>query len=144
MKIEKQIKKHVPRPDGNPAWRKGVSGNPHGRPKKELCIPDILRSIGEAPVSPVMLARLRAKWGPDLHPKNNREAMLMVAYAEAQEGDAVARQFVAERTEGKVTDRLETNDVTPSKVIFEEVLVDGQVVANSIKRVITRPNDNPS
>lgn len=144
MKIEKQVKKQSPRPDGNPAWRKGVSGNPNGRPKKELCIPDILRRIGEEPVSPVMLARLRAKWGPDMHPKNNRDAMLMVAMAQAQEGDAVARQFVAERTEGKVTDRLDVSDVTPTKIVFEEVLVEGKVVANTIKRTITRPNDNPS
>jgi hypothetical protein len=105
-----------------------------------MCIPDILRRIGNEPVSPVMLARLRAKWGPDFHPKNNHDAMLMVAYAQAQEGDAVARQFVSERTEGKVTDRLDVTDVTPTKIIFEEVLVGGAVVANTIKRVITRPN----
>lgn len=109
-----------------------------------MCIPDILRSIGEAPVTPVMLARLRSKWGPDMNPKNNREAMLMVAYAQSQEGDSIARQFVAERTEGKVTDRLDVSDVTPTKIVFEEVLVDGKVVTNTIKRTITRPNDNPS
>jgi hypothetical protein len=79
-----------------------------------------------------------------MHPKNNRDAMLMVAMVQAQEGDAVARQFVAERTEGKVTDKLDIADTTPTKIVFEEVLVGGQVVANSIKRTITRPNDNPS
>lgn len=79
-----------------------------------------------------------------MNPKNNREAMLMVAYAQSQEGDSIARQFVAERTEGKVTDRLDVSDVTPTKIVFEEVLVEGKVVSNSIKRTITRPNDNPS
>jgi hypothetical protein len=67
-----------------------------------MCIPEILRRIGNEPVSPVMLARLRAAWGPNFLPKNNHEAMLMVAYAQAHEGDAMARTFIAERTEGKV------------------------------------------
>lgn len=104
-----------------PRWHKGESGNPKGRPKKEMCIPDILRRIGEEPVSPVMLARLRAKWGPDFHPANNREAYLMVAMAQAHEGDADARKFISERTEGKVLDRMEFNDTTPREVIFKEV-----------------------
>jgi hypothetical protein len=124
--------------------KKGEVRNPHGRPKKEICIPDILRRIGEEPVSPVMLARLRAKWGPDFHPKNNRDAYLMVAMAQAQEGDADARRFISERCEGKVTDKLQVEDTTPTKIVFEEVLVAGQVVANTIKRTITRPNANPS
>ena len=127
----------------NNGFKKGRSGNPAGRPKTVMCIPDILRRIGNEPVSPVMLARLRAKWGPGFHPKNNHDAMLMVAYAQAHEGDAVARQFVSERTEGKVSDRLDVNDVTPTKIIFEEVRIGGKVVQTGIKRVITRPNDNP-
>jgi hypothetical protein len=111
MIVEKQEKKQASgRHQVEPRWVKGQSGNPNGRPRKELCIPDILRSIGEQPVSPVMLARLRAKWGPDVHPRNNREAMLMVAYAQSQEGDPVARQFVAERTEGKVKERVEFSE----------------------------------
>jgi hypothetical protein len=67
-----------------------------------------------------MLARLRGKWGPDFVPKNNREAYLMVAYAQAHEGDADARKFISERTEGKVTDKIQLDDVTPREVIFRE------------------------
>lgn len=111
-----------------------------GRPKTAKCIPDILRRIGDEPVSPVMLARLRAKWGPDFRPKNNHEAMLMVAYAQAHEGDAVARAFVAERTEGKVLDRIEFDDVTPREVVFREVRV-GDVATTTVstRRIIPRP-----
>ena len=33
------------------SWKPGQSGNPKGRKKKELCIPDILRTIGEEKVT---------------------------------------------------------------------------------------------
>lgn len=73
-----------------------------GRPPTAKCIPEILRRIGNEPLSRIMLARLRAKWGPGFAPKNNHEAVLMVAMAQAQEGDAMARSFIADRTEGKI------------------------------------------
>lgn len=127
-----------------PRWKKGESGNPKGRPKNVAMIPDVLRAIGNEPVPPVLLAQLQADWGPDFHPANMREAALRVTYAQYAKGDPAARQFVAERTEGKVSDHLTMEDVTPTKIVFEEVLVGGQVVANTIKRTITRPNDNPN
>jgi len=129
---------------GNPNWRKGVSGNPKGKPKGVKTIPQMLREIGDRPVTDVMLAKLHAKYGPEHSPKTMWEAMLWAAAADAAEGDMAARTFIAERCEGKVTDKLDINDTTPTKIVFEEVLVGGQVVANTIKRTITRTNDNPS
>jgi len=129
---------------GNPNWRKGVSGNPKGSVKGARTIPQMLREIGDRPVDDVLLAKLHAKYGPAHNPKTLHEAMLLAAAKDAAQGDMAARTFIAERTEGKVTDRIEMNDVTPTKIIFEEALVGGKVVENSIKRIITRPNDNPS
>lgn len=129
---------------GNPAWSKGKSGNPKGRPKGIKTIPQMLREIGDRPVDDVLLAKLHAKYGPAHNPKTLHEAMLMAAAKDAAQGDEHARTFIAERTEGKVTDRLDVSDVTPTKIVFEEVLVGGQVVSNTIKRTITRSNDNPS
>jgi hypothetical protein len=125
---------------GNSGWKKGESGNPHGRPKTVRCIPDILREIGDRPVDSWLLTQLHSKYGPNHNPKTMRDAMLMAAAYDAANGDVAARTFIAERTEGKVSDRLDVTDATPTKIIFEEVLVGGAVVANTIKRVITRPN----
>lgn len=129
-------------PKGRP-FQKGNHASP-GRPKNALLIPDVLRAIGNEPVPPVLLAQLQASWGPDFRPANMREAALRVTYAQYAKGDPAARQFVAERTEGKVVEKMQVEDTTPTKIVFEEVLVGGQVVANTIKRTITRPNDNPS
>jgi len=129
---------------GNPTWGKGKSGNPKGRPKGIKTIPEMLREIGDRPVDDVLLAKLHAKYGPAHNPKTLHEAMLMAAAKDAAQGDEHARTFIAERTEGKVSDHLTMEDITPTKIVFEEVLVGGQVVANTIKRTITRPNDNPS
>ena len=128
---------------GNPAWHKGKSGNPKGRPKNVKTIPDLLREIGDRPVDDVLLAKLHAKYGPAHNPKTLHEAMLMATAKDAAQGDMAARTFIAERTEGKVTDKLQLEDVTPTKIIFEEVRIGGKVVQTGIKRVITRPNDNP-
>jgi hypothetical protein len=127
---------------GNPNWRKGVSGNPKGKPKGATSIPQMLREIGNRPVDDVLLAKLHAKYGPAHNPKTLHEAMLMAAAKDAAQGDMAARTFIAERTEGKVSDHLTMEDVTPTKIIFEEVLVGGKVVENSIKRIITRPTND--
>ncbi len=138
MHTEKQNANLKPGGRGNPNWAKGKSGNPKGRAKGIKAIAESLREIGNRPVDDVLLAKLHAKYGPAHNPKTLNEAMLMAAAKDAAQGDMAARTFIAERTEGKVTDRLEMNDVTPTKIIFEEVLVNGKVVSNSIKRVIHR------
>lgn len=106
---------------GNPNWRKGVSGNPKGSVKGARTIPQMLREIGDRPVDDVLLAKLHAKYGPAHNPKTLHEAMLMAAAKDAAQGDEHARTFIAERTEGKVTDKVEFNDTTPREVIFKEV-----------------------
>ena len=112
---------------GSKGFKKGQSGNPAGRPKTAKCIPDMLRDIGDRPVSDWLLASLHKKYGPDHNPKTMREAMLMAAAFDAAHGDQHAREFIAERTEGKVPQaqvnlnaNQDTNDLT--KMPLAEIL----------------------
>ena len=92
----------------------------------------------------LVLAKVRASWGSDFKPLNMRDALLRATYIDAINGDSIARQFIADRTEGRVVERVELDDVTPTKIVFEEVRLDGKVFQTSIKRTITRGADgNP-
>lgn len=124
----------------NHGFKKGKSGNPKGRPKTAKAIPDMLKEIGDRLVDEWLLAQLHAKYGPNHNPRTMREAMLMAAHADAAKGDKDARQFIAERTEGKVTDRLELDDVTPREVVFREVRIGDNVTETTatVKRTIIR------
>ena len=119
---------------GNPGWVKGESANPKGRPQMAKCIPEILRRIGDEPVPRDLCKRLQGQYGASFHPKNMRDAMLYSAYADAALGDAVARAFVVERTEGKVSDRLEVQDTTPREIVFREVRIDS-TTTTSVREV---------
>lgn len=74
-------------------FKPGTSGNPNGRPKKEFCVPDILRKIGK-----------------DIDPltkKTYYEAMCTKAWKLAASGDKYARDWVTDRTEGKALERID-------------------------------------
>jgi len=80
---------------GNPRWKKGESGNSKGRPKKEYCIPDILRK----------LANDFSKYDPE--GKSTRlQKICLKAIEQAEGGDKDARAWVADRMEGKAIDRI--------------------------------------
>lgn len=69
-------------------FKPGQSGNPNGRPPKNISIPDLLREIGNEPVS-----------------EHENKAKLRMAldalYTKALRGDIKAIEFIANRTEGK-------------------------------------------
>lgn len=102
--LPEQIKEHT--------WKPGQSGNPNGRPPKEQCIPDILRTIGVGPASKLIIEKLKAQYpgreGLDII--NARQAMLLTCYYDAQDGDKDAREFIATRTEGKIRDVVQITD----------------------------------
>jgi len=81
--------------------KKGECRNPKGRPKKEKCIPDILRIIG-------------AEQGSATGDMSKIEAVLRRVYKFAVEGEAWAVNFIADRTEGKaITTNVNINPDIP-------------------------------
>lgn len=101
-----------------PRWVKGVSGNPKGRPPAGESIAEGIRQIGDRPPTPFLLAKVRQLYGPDHNPATLREGWLMAAAADAFCGDESARNFIADRTEGRAAQPVRmsgdlnvTNDV---------------------------------
>lgn len=107
------------------SWKKGQSGNPNGRPKGTKMIPELLREIGDRPVSEWLLNDLHKKYGPDHNPKSMKEAVLMAAMIDAARGDEHARSFMAERTEGKVVQaqvNVNQNTDDPTKMPLSDLI----------------------
>lgn len=93
---------------GNPRWVKGVSANPLGRPKKVKCIPDILRKIGDMIAPDDIQEKMRRRF----HAKDKltmQQAVLMLTYDLAAHGTEWAVEFIAERTEGRVTQGVDVS-----------------------------------
>lgn len=89
-------------------WKKGQSGNPNGRAKKGLCIPDILNRIGKEPAGIDKLTKL--------------EAVLCLVYKKALEGDNWCVEYISSRTEGKALERVENTIIEEAaEKIIEEL-----------------------
>ena len=86
-------------------FKKGQSGNPKGRPKMEVCIPDILRSI------------LQEKIGEG-EKITRLEAILKKVVKMAYDGDHGAIDFLADRTEGKAVETVRT------QVLKDELIIE--------------------
>ena len=81
-------------------FKKGISGNPKGRTKREFCIPEILRDQGN---------RI-------LDPKTKQtfiESMCLKAWEQAVKGDKDARSWITDRMEGKATQFMNIETIRP-------------------------------
>jgi len=85
-------------------WKPGQSGNPNGRPKKEVCIPDILRDLLSKPL-------------PTDKKSTYLKQICFVAIEQAINGDKDARNWIADRTEGKAVERMIRQEVKDEIVI---------------------------
>tara|TARA_R110002110_G_scaffold28708_4_gene103646 strand:+ start:334 stop:660 length:327 start_codon:yes stop_codon:yes gene_type:complete len=86
-------------------FKKGVSGNPNGRPKKGFAIADILNAKSNA---------------ADESGETMKEKMLRKVYALATgpRPERWAVEFIADRTEGKALERIDqTTRLEPFKLI---------------------------
>ena len=98
-------------------FQPGKSGNPGGRPKGIKNIRELIEKYGmlEAPES--ILAKIREQF-PKLGKKTTlHDAVIIRTYLDALSGDDRARDFIAERTEGKVKQQIEA-DIRERATIF--------------------------
>jgi len=102
------LKQQVPDVSGNNRevngqFKPGVSGNPNGRPKGIQSIPDILRKIGEEDGT--------------VDGKSKLDVIMYMVFSFALEGKPWAVQFIADRTEGRATEYIVTEEVKPIRVL---------------------------
>jgi hypothetical protein len=94
----------------------GEIRNPKGKPKKEFCIADILDAQSKMPLPYEMRIKLQ-KIMPEELLKNCtiRQAMLYRTYFDAAAfGDSRAREFIADRLEGKVSQPFSIGEMESS------------------------------
>jgi hypothetical protein len=94
----------------------GEIRNPKGRPKAEHCIADILDSLSVMPLPFEMRVKLQKIMPKELLEKcTMRQALLYRTYFDGLAfGDKAAREFIADRMEGKVSQPISINDMESS------------------------------
>ena len=95
----------------------GYTANPNGRPKKGFALADLFRKIGDETIY-VNITELDKDGNEVTHVEKmtRREATARAQYISAQGGNLQAQAFIAERTEGKVPDKLETKSQTTQTI----------------------------
>ena len=103
---------------GNPNWKKGVSGNNAGRPKKEVCVTSWLKEYAGQQISkPIDASKL-----------TYAQAAALSAWKAAAKGELDNYNFIIERIEGKITqktdittggEKINGNRSIPTNVIDE-------------------------
>jgi len=93
-------------------FKKGVSGNPGGRPRKEDCLTSIMR------------VKLEEVDPNDENKLTHAELVVLSTIELAKKGNAAALREVWERSDGKVTDKLDINPgkESPNAKLLAEVL----------------------
>ncbi len=80
-------------------FKPGVSGNPHGRPKKEYCLTDILKEQGNIEDELDELGNVISR----------KEAIGRKLWAIAMAGDPVLLKYLFDRIDGKPLQTIEAN-----------------------------------
>jgi len=82
-------------------FQPGQSGNPKGRPRNAKGVKELLAKIGREKVD-----------GKNGKRKTRFEEVLRQVYSAAEDGEAWAVQFIADRTEGKVPQAVQVDSKT--------------------------------
>jgi hypothetical protein len=113
MENEKQERKRLP-PPAEHRWKKGVSGNPNGRPKKQDSLTNLLREE-IAKICPA-----------DRENRTWKELVVRATLQLAMKGNATALKEVWERLDGKTlqTERLQLGGTDGKQVLIKVVYDD--------------------
>ena len=102
VKTNKKPVKQVNNRTSKGTFKKGVSGNPKGRPPKEFALNDHIREIANKPLG-------RSK-------KTMLEAVISTVYDEALNGNMTAVNFLADRILGKPAQTLGVKDISDEPI----------------------------
>ena len=106
----------------NKTGKGGFLDNPKNRnklggPRGTSSIPDLLRKIGEEPVTDELAEAIKKKYDADLSLMTMQEAVLRTTYAYAISGKAWAVQFIADRLEGKPVMKMQVESHEPIQLL---------------------------
>ncbi len=91
-----------PNPSPKNQWKPGQSGNPNGRPPKNVALSDILKELGLESIEDI---ETKDK-------KTRNELLAKVMWKKALKGDMLAINTVLERKDGKLKEHIVTEDIT--------------------------------
>jgi len=92
-------------------FKAGDHGNPHGRPRIYDSYADTVRGLLKKEFNDLTVTPMTCV----------QTAICIAQIRAAVKGDVSAARELIDRAYGKVTDKIEVNNTTPSKVVFEEV-----------------------
>ena len=102
----------------NGQFKKGISGNPSGRPKGSMSIPDMLKRIGEEEVPNELQDRVQRLFGEaEIGKISMLEAVMRTTMMYAIQGKSWAVQFLADRLEGRPRQTIELESHEPVQLI---------------------------
>lgn len=102
----------------NGQFKKGMSGNPSGRPKGSMSIPDMLKRIGEEEVPNELQDRVQRLFGEaEIGKISMLEAVMRTTMMYAIQGKSWAVQFLADRLEGRPRQTIELESHEPVQLI---------------------------
>jgi len=102
----------------NGQFKKGTSGNPNGRPKGSMSIPDMLKRIGEEEVPNELQDRVQRLFGEaEIGKISMLEAVMRTTMMYAIQGKSWAVQFLADRLEGRPRQTIELESHEPVQLI---------------------------
>lgn len=110
--IAKQSKANLKR--GNPAWVKGVSGNPNGRAPKIVCVTSWLKEYADTKISLQL----------DVKTLTYAQAAALSAWRAAAKGDLPTYDFIINRIEGKVVQKVQAEENVTIKYRAEDLTDD--------------------